>query len=220
VTPLEGRWLASLLVLAVGSSAAAGDGIIEINATQALAGGITPGDGPGYPVQITRPGSYRLTGNLDVSGLANAQNVTAISVESTDVELDLAGFAIVGPSICGGLPYACAPSGSGTSVRSAGHERVAVRNGTIRGFGNVGVLIVADAKIERVTVSNCAQGGISAGSGSLVSGNVVALVGGAGIQFGGGVVRDNNVRASVAIPSSATRASGCRCLPRRASRTT
>ena len=46
------------------SAAFAGDGVIEINAAAAAAGGVTATDTPGYPVTIDAPGSYRLTGNL------------------------------------------------------------------------------------------------------------------------------------------------------------
>jgi hypothetical protein len=52
---------------------AAVDGVIEINQSRALAGGVTPGDAPGFPVTISARGSYRLTGNLDLTapGAAN-----------------------------------------------------------------------------------------------------------------------------------------------------
>ena len=36
------------------------DGVILIDQAHALAGSVTPGDGPGFPISITRPGSYRL----------------------------------------------------------------------------------------------------------------------------------------------------------------
>jgi hypothetical protein len=186
-----------VLFIATGSRALASDGVVEINAAQVLVGGITPGDAAGYPVQITRPGSYRLTGSLDVSALPGAANVTAISIESSDVDLDLAGFAVIGPAACGGFPFACAPSGSGSGVRSLVEDRTAVHDGSIRGFGRVGILLQSDSRITGVTVSNCAQGGINAGTGSLISDNVVSLNGGPGIQLVSGVVRNNSVRGSV-----------------------
>jgi hypothetical protein len=56
-----GRWLRlsdptlSLFI----ASAAAVDGVIEINQAKALAGGVTPGDTAGFPVALSAPGSYR-----------------------------------------------------------------------------------------------------------------------------------------------------------------
>jgi hypothetical protein len=191
------RATVTLLFIVTASAALASDGVIEINAAQAVAGGVTPGDAAGYPVQLTRPGSYRLTGNLDVSALAGAQNLTAISIESSDVDLDLGGFALIGPSVCGGFPFACAPSGTGSGIRSLAEDRTRVHHGAIRGFGRVGILLQADSKVVDVTVSNCAQGGISSGTGSLISDNAVSVNGGPGIQLATGVVRDNSVRGSV-----------------------
>ena len=42
----------------------AASGPILIDQNRALAGGITPGDEPGFPVTISKPGSYRFSGNL------------------------------------------------------------------------------------------------------------------------------------------------------------
>lgn len=198
------RLLALLLPLSLAASARATDGIIEINAAQAVAGGVTPGDAPGYPVQITRPGSYRLTSNLDVSALAASQDITAISIETTDVHLDLGGFAIIGPTICGGFPYACVPTGSGIGVRSSSNDRVSVRNGTIRGLGNLGIQLGADASIDTVNVSNCGHGGVIGGTGSLIARNRFVSNGGPGISITTGVVSENVVRASMIAGISAS----------------
>lgn len=190
-------WLLLLILLSSASAGRASDGVIEINAAKAQQGGVSPGDAPGYPVQLTQPGSYRLTGNLDVSGLANAANIVAISIESGDVEVDLGGFAIIGPTVCGGFPYACAPGGTGSGIRSLTSDHVSVRNGSVRGFGNRGIYLQADSRIQRVQVSNCGQGAVLAGTGSVISDNVISLNGGPGIQIDLGVVRDNAVRGSV-----------------------
>ena len=37
---------------------------IKIDQDKAVAGGITPGDGPGFPITLTQPGRYVLTSNL------------------------------------------------------------------------------------------------------------------------------------------------------------
>jgi len=64
--------------------------MININQAGALAGSITPGDTPGFPVRITVPGSYRLTSNLEVpSGVTRA-----IEIVTSHVTIDLAGHVI------------------------------------------------------------------------------------------------------------------------------
>ena len=69
---------AFILLLTVVAPALAVDGVREINQACALSGGCSAGDAPGFPVEITTDGSYRLTGNLAV-GSGNG-NVTAISI--------------------------------------------------------------------------------------------------------------------------------------------
>ena len=65
------------LIVAIGllalwtGMALAPDGQLEINDACALAGCFA-GDTAGYPVAITTPGSYRLTGNLAPTGGADA----------------------------------------------------------------------------------------------------------------------------------------------------
>ena len=46
-----------------------------------------------FPIKISRPGSYRLTENLDVKG------GDAIDVLASNVTIDLNGFSIVGSSV-------------------------------------------------------------------------------------------------------------------------
>ncbi|NWG73776.1 MAG: hypothetical protein HXY24_04090 [Rubrivivax sp.] len=40
------------------------DGEILITQAKALAGNVTPGDAPGFPVTISQPGKYKLAGHL------------------------------------------------------------------------------------------------------------------------------------------------------------
>ena len=56
--------LAALTVVALPTCAV--DGVVLINQAAALAGNVTPGDTPGFPVVISVSGSYRLSGNLTV----------------------------------------------------------------------------------------------------------------------------------------------------------
>jgi hypothetical protein len=78
------RNLCCALTLAAGlllaSAGWAGDGVLEINRACAVNTGCFSGDGPGFPVTIdgTAGKSYRLTGDLDLTALAET---TAISIE-------------------------------------------------------------------------------------------------------------------------------------------
>jgi len=133
--------VAALVALAGLAPAGAVDGVIEINLARALAGGVTAGDAPGFPVVIDRPGSYRLTGNLDVTDAPAPQNVTAIAITASFVTLDLNGFTLIGPTECTGSPVAdCAPLGSGSGIQSSSSNLVRISNGVILGFGAYGIL--------------------------------------------------------------------------------
>src|SRR5262245_45169596 len=62
--------LVLILVLAAAASvfaapASALDGEVLIDQAKVNAGGITPGDEPGFPVTLSRRGKYKLTGNLN-----------------------------------------------------------------------------------------------------------------------------------------------------------
>src|ERR1700760_4561283 len=94
------------------SSLYAVDGVVLIDQNHALAGNITPGDTPGFPVTITQPGSYKLSGNLTVADA----NTTAIVIASDYVTLDLNGFSIIGPVNCTSSPAVCPTSGTGVGV--------------------------------------------------------------------------------------------------------
>src|SRR6266571_8801026 len=97
--------LTTLAALAVPTYAV--DGEVLINQNAALAGNVTPGDTPGFPVIISVAGSYKLSGNLTVPDA----NTTAILITADNVTIDLNGFSIVGPSVCVGTPVtSCSPS--------------------------------------------------------------------------------------------------------------
>jgi hypothetical protein len=119
-----------LLLLAAPASAS--DGRIEINQAKVLASG-------GFPLTISQPGSYVLTGNLDVRSQPNPANVTAIWFVpgSEGSTLDLGGFSLIGPRF--GCAYPCpGPSGFGEGV-TVGANFVSIVNGAVQGFGQSGV---------------------------------------------------------------------------------
>jgi hypothetical protein len=81
--------LVMTLVLVLPSAALAVDGVILIDQNKALAGGVTVGDAPGFPISITQSGSYRLASNLTAPA-----NTGAISITANNVTLDLNGFSV------------------------------------------------------------------------------------------------------------------------------
>lgn len=155
---------AIVLGILVSGAASASDGVREINQTLALAGGVDGSlvdDPAGFPVRISRSGSYRLTGDLSVD-----QNTTAILITAPDVTIDLAGFTITGPNQCtfsAGPPpsLACAFATGGDGISSSA-AHVVVVNGRIRGMGGTGIELAGNGgRVEGVDVSHCGEGGIS-----------------------------------------------------------
>ncbi len=193
--------LLTLGSLVLSSIASASDGVIEINQAVALAGAVNGSllaDPPNFPVVLTVPGSYRLTGNLDVRGATGAENVTAISVETNGVSIDLAGFAIYGPTVCTGTPpttaLTCAPTGLGDGIQAAAYSNVSIFGGTVSGAGHVGVSCGLGGRIERMHVENSGSVGVAAGHGSLIFGNTVNRNSFGGIaSSGGATIRGNSV---------------------------
>jgi hypothetical protein len=112
----------------------ASDGRIEINQACALAG-CFQGDSPGFPVTLSGGDSFVLTSNLDVSGATSA-----ITTGSPGRVLDLNGFEIAGPGLCGAAisgttQLLVGVSCSGHAPLTAGVVGLdAVSNGSIRGF--------------------------------------------------------------------------------------
>lgn len=175
---------ATLLLAAVAGQAGAVDGVILINQARALAGRGIPGDAAGFPVTLTRPGSYRLASNLSVPDA----NTTAVKITAQDVTLDLNGFMItnVGPHVIG----------TGFGVDGATSLNVAVLNGTVRWMGAGGINLGHLARVERVqSIQNLGWHCIAVGSNSTVSGNIVNGCNGGGIVAGeASLVTHNTVR--------------------------
>ena len=180
--------------------AAAVDGEILIDQAKVNAGGITPGDAPGFPATLTRPGRYKLTGNLTVPLDKNG-----IEVTQHDVTIDLNGFTISSSNPPPGFPPA--PNGV-VSITAANGLRV--MNGTIMGFdayaiytegrravaenlrliGNgVGIIVGAESRIRTSTIAN-GFGGIHCQNNCLIEQNVASNNVGSGMDTGGGVIRN------------------------------
>src|SRR5262249_46075519 len=141
--------------VAVTHAAFAVDGVIEINQADALAGGVTPGDAPGYPVTLSTSGSYRLTGSLSPA------NASAISITTSGVSLDLNGFRLR-PSITGG---------TFPGIDASGQSNTAIEHGAVESFGGDGIRTGDRARIKDVSARSNLGNGISVGPVSLVIGS-------------------------------------------------
>ena len=159
-----GVFAASALVsLALPPMVFAVDGQILITRARALAGGVAPGDSPGFPVTITQPGGYVLASVLVVPDATTS----AIVIAADHVNLNLNGFAILGPVDCSGGLYPCA--GTSANPRTGGKGivtdtvrfNITIRNGTIQGMGGTGIQLAGDSHlIEYVHVRSNGFGGI------------------------------------------------------------
>lgn len=164
----------------LGSAAQASDGVFEINADCAVFG-CFDGDTAGLPVQITNPGSYRLTGNLTTGSASQ----TMIEITADSVALDLNGFSILGPVSCSGTSTTCSSSGTGIGIDGDGREDLQIRNGTIRGMGNDGVVVGRGPLLENLVVAENADDGIVALAPGGVLRRIVAREnGGNGVSLG------------------------------------
>lgn len=146
----------------------ADDGVFEINQACASGDGCFSGDVPGFPVQITSPGSYRLTGNLDLP-----TDDSGIEVRASDVQLDLNGFAIVGPITCSGTPVtSCSDSALFTWGVFADPVTditdVTVEDGVVRGFTANGIDLGDRSTVRDINVLENRAEGISVSADSTI----------------------------------------------------
>jgi hypothetical protein len=150
---------AILLALVLASPAWSVDGVLEINQTCAVNTGCFSGDSGGFPVTITNPGSYLLTGDL-VAG----NNQDGIQVSADGVTLDLNGFRIVSSS---------STITSVNGIEGSDRQNIEVRNGTVQGFRGRGIIFSGSSRGVRIldirTLGNGFQGIDLDGGGHLVS---------------------------------------------------
>jgi hypothetical protein len=182
-TRLLGFGSLAAAVLAL-SPAFAVDGVIEINHARALAGNITPGDGPGYPIFLNSSGSYRLTSDLNA-----AVSNDGIVITADNVTLDLNGFTLYGG---GGL------IADGISI--AQRKNIEIKNGTVRGFTRSGIFSNITTQYIRVinvrAFSNVTDGIDLQGQGNIIDG-CTAIGNGSGMRvFEGSLVTDSVARGN------------------------
>jgi hypothetical protein len=185
----------AVVLVILAAPAHAIDGVKLINQSVAVNGTASPGDDPGFPVTISQSGSYRLSGNLTVPD----PNTTAIEITADDVTLDLNGFAILGPTVCAGIPLTCNPTGTGDGIFAAGGiENVTVVNGTVRGMGGAGVHLRGPSSlVDRVHATSNGSTGIIAGFAAIVTASQATANGGGGIIANtGSLVTGNTARGN------------------------
>ena len=187
--------LAALVVAALPVAARAASSFsIKVSLSAAMSGNVTPGDLPGFPVTITRAGTYELNGNLDLRSQPTPWNVNAIQVTADDVTLDLTGFNLIGPTTCNGRPLVCTPAGGTGDGISSSNRNITVMNGTIRGMGDDGIVLNDNAIIRNVRAISNGGDGVAVDDVSLVEGCTVSANGDQGIQMGqGSIARGNTV---------------------------
>lgn len=157
-----------LFALAIALAAPVVHAQTVINQAAALAGGVTPGDAPGFPVTISVPGSYKLTGNLTSPA---GQPNSLIHVTAADATIDLNGYTVQGVNTCTvnnpGRGNSCT-AGAAPPLVYFNAPRGVLRNGNVVGSEGAGVqmsvgLSVANpgAVIEDLLVANNRGTGVS-----------------------------------------------------------
>jgi len=163
---------------------------------------------PAEPIRIQEGGLYCLAGNRKCSG-------TGIIVESDNVTIDLMGNQLIGPG---------KDSGENYGILTNKHRNLEVRNGTIRDFGDRGIVDRGKEQepgrkrlIDLRVISNggcgiciggygnvvkncsCCDNGVSGmcpGGESIVTGNICFRNARNGIHSGRGCVIEGNVVSS------------------------
>lgn len=177
----------SVSLLGVASTVSAADGQTVINQSKAQAGKVTPGDAAGFPVTLSRSGSYVLSSNLTVPA-----DKTGILIAANDVTIDLNGFKIA----ASGPEGVSIGSGIGPDAFRSGRG-VVIRNGTITNFAaGINLQFFHDTVVEEIRAYNNTEPGFALGPRSVVSGNVVSG-NGTGIAVGSGsLVSGNHVSSN------------------------
>lgn len=169
-------WFAVLL-LSVHFHAHSSEPVFTIDQTGALAGDVSPGDAPGFPVTLNRSGHYRLTGNLVVPA-----HTSGIVISAPGVTLDLGGHSVGGPVTCrhdqAARAVVCDAESRFSAVvgiSSVGASGAVIRNGVVQGFAGLGVHFGEGTVLDTLQVRSNAGVGM-AGGGYATAGIVRALL--------------------------------------------
>ena len=143
--------------------------------------GIFPGS---LPITISDSGSYYLLGDLDCPTLC-AAGVNGILIEADNVDIDLMGYALIGPGNT---------TTSGDGIRVAfSKNNIRIHNGTVRDWGKHGVsgffAGVGSRQLENLRAGNNGGDGLRANRDVLISnciaGTKVLLVRGLPVSIPG-----------------------------------
>lgn len=204
-------------LFALSATAHAVDGEIVITHAKALAGNVTPGDAPGYPVTLSLPGKYKLGGNL----VQSDPNTKVIEATSANINLDLNGFTVSGTNSCDySNGVICAQSSTLVNAIDLRHENSHVGNGSITNVSGTAVKINGGA--ENLIIKETGEHGIEVVGGDaglirnnaisytrvwgivsnayagLISGNSLRSVNGGILVAGRSLVTGNSVMSNVA----------------------
>jgi parallel beta-helix repeat protein len=184
-----------LFTFGIAQSASAMETEVMLNQDLAMKGGVTPGDGPGFPITITQPGRYVLTSNL-----YPAANEIGIEIKVHDVTLDFNGFRLHG-------------SGQASDgIRGDVFDTATIMNGVIAGFNGlainghnfwivenmrvlantVGIKLGDFARVQKSTITINQGFGINCGEGCHVEGNVISR-NYEGVHINSGTVLGNTI---------------------------
>jgi hypothetical protein len=164
----------AIFLVGLAQSASAMETEVILNQDKAISGNVTPGDAPGFPIAITRPGRYVLASNLYPMGKQG------IEIQAYDVTIDFNGFILHG-----GFQQAHGIVGSGVNT-------VKIVNGVIAGFMHVAVYGRDSWVIENMRIS--ANGaGIQLHHLARIQKNTLTINGSFGIQCMDGCHVEGNV---------------------------
>ena len=145
------------------------DGVVLISQELALAGGVAPGDAPGFPVTLPS-GNYRLISDLTLNASLGDENTHVIEIVGDDTSLDLAGFTVSSYANCEGAPNpGCTSVGGGAGIVASASTNVHVKNGTVHSTFNTGVFLGDHGRVEKVSVHSTGGHGISVDDFGLIS---------------------------------------------------
>jgi hypothetical protein len=170
--------LCAAVLMCSATSAFAVDGVVLIDQARALAGNVTPGDAPGFPVTLSLPGSYRLSANLTVPA-----DTDGIVIQNNEITLDLNVFRIAG--VPGEEEQVAGVTDKGVTYRA-----IVVRNGSMTNFGVV--LASHQAEVREMRISAAHFGIKLTGDGGVATvNNLSQNFSGIRVEGKGAIVSDN-----------------------------
>lgn len=173
------KWFVTMAVFSASaliSAPALADGEILLTQAKALAGNVTPGDPPGYPIVLTLPGIYQFAGNVHPPA-----NTVGIQIGSPNVTIDLNGFQLHGSTVA---LFGIAGSADGTTIR----------NGTITGFKFDGIHVLGGfLSVENIRAVSNGRDGIRGGDNARISDSIASDNGRDGVSCSTSCLAERNI---------------------------